>query len=228
MADKTSSSSLNCMPTSLDKQNTVKTKVGEQDATVHRPPIVALTPLQLCRKRSESTPQLSLSIMDDKQTKSRKDNSIAVSVEETIISPELEAQFDGLFITTPPISPKTKSLPYLQRTQSPTRSFSVRKYTLPRRGEDTDSISSPKQTDQISSLADALNVVPLGPSLLAELRELEVEDILTKLTVYFRTSGYILRPHAYPGVNMATAGTELVTHYLIMSTMAISLILAAL
>lgn len=202
MADRTLPSSQDgTSPTCSDTSNAVKTEEGRQDTPVSGPPVTAPAPLQPGPKSPESTEGLSLATREHRQTKPKNDvdASTVASLEHAIISSELEAQFGGLFIKTPPISPKTTPLPYPQRPKDPTAPFPARKYTL-RRVEDVDGAASTDPTDEIAEVTDDLDGFSLEE--LEEVRRQEMQIALDKMRELLRRSGRLYRPHRFPGIDM--------------------------
>jgi hypothetical protein len=183
--------------TSSDKENIVSVEIGMQDTTVSMALVASASSLPPCPKAPEDTPKTSISTLESERAESSSNDPSAASFEHNIISAELEAQFDGLFITTPPISPNTKPLPYAQRIKSPKFLFPARKYTLPSLVGD-----SHQSTDDASNLSDLFREVSLHQNVPDLGRELDIEVALARLTMRFRTSGSILKPNPFPEVNM--------------------------
>ena len=185
-----SSEESSVLPTA-DRAKTVEVEVEarEQDTAVSADLVASIAPLQPTPTRPKEISKSSISTLKNNPAESNSKVPTVLSFEQTVISADLEAQFDGLFIATPPISPRSKPVLYLQRSQPPKVAFPVRKYTLP------------TPSDKISDLAHILHGVSLDPGHPDEWRQLEIKHALVILATRIYITGR-QKPNPFPGIDM--------------------------
>jgi hypothetical protein len=186
-------------PTFSDEVETACVNTGVEGTTVSSLPAGSSTPSHTSLERLEDTPDSRVSAVQGEPANINNDDSIISSLRQTIFSPELEAEFNDFFITSPSISPKTSPLPYIQRPQSPGALFPAQKYALPTLTDDSATHCS---VDDVSDDTNSARDVSLYPNYPDEWREWDIENALAKLVVRFSPSLLIPKPNPFPGINL--------------------------
>ncbi|KIN04130.1 hypothetical protein OIDMADRAFT_52058 [Oidiodendron maius Zn] len=149
---------------SSNDAETTGVNVGTEETTRSKPSVASPTKSHASLERLEEAPGSPALTGEEESASSSNDDFAMASHEQTIISPGIEVQFDGLFIATPPINPKTNPLPYLQRPKSPRPSFTARKYKISILSEDPNAAETAQSTDDISDLANAAQDISINPN----------------------------------------------------------------
>ena len=102
---------------SSNDAETTGVNVGAEETTLSKVSVASPTKSHASLKRLEEASGSPALTEKEESASPSNDDFVMACHEQTIISPGLEVQFDGLFIATPPINPKTKPTSIFTKAQ---------------------------------------------------------------------------------------------------------------